>query len=230
MSLRNHRAAATALIGVLAAGVPATTAAASSGPIATDNTGAPKQGTRDNPIDPAPGTGSVGQPPPTGGGGSTPQNTAATPATTPWPPTATLTPPATGDLTSGAQCGQVTFTTTLPTVITCGPVTITFNTITTTTTTTTVAAPITTANGSIATGVTAPPAVTAPHAAVTVPHAVTTRQRPRVRVKHLTTTRANHETAVGKRTSGTFVLDRAKSSRAIKLRLVRVRFAAHPSH
>jgi hypothetical protein len=221
MSLRNHRAAATALIGMIAAGVPATTAAASSGPNVIDNTGAPKQGTRDNPIDPAPGIGSVGQPPATGGGGSTPQNTATTPATTPWPPATTLTPPVTGDLTSGAQCGEVTFTNTLPTVITCGPVTITFNTITTTTTTTTVAAPITVANGSIATGVTAPPAVT--------PHAVTTSQRPRARVKHLNTTHPKHETAVGKRTSASFLLDRTKSARALKLRLLRVRFATHPS-
>ncbi|MCW3064430.1 MAG: hypothetical protein JWN32_1602 [Solirubrobacterales bacterium] len=174
MSPRNRRAAATALVGMLAAGAPlgATTAAASSS---------------DNPIDP--------------------QNTATTPATTPMPP-------ATDDLAGGAQCGQVIFTNTLPTVITCGPVTITFNTITTTTTITTVAAPITAANGSITTGVATPPAVTS-------------RRCPPTRVKRLGTTRAKRGAAIGARKSTTLVLETPRGTRTLRFRLLVMR---HPSH
>jgi hypothetical protein len=210
MSPRNHRAAAAAVIGLLAGGVSlsATTATASNG-------------SRDTPVDPAPGN--VGQPPgATGGGGTTPQNTTTTPTTTSTTPTTTTptttpTPPATGDLTSGAQCGQVIFTNTLPTVITCGPVTITFNTVTTTTTLTSVTAPITAANGPISTAVTTPAAV-AP---------VTTRQcAPATRIKHLKTSRTKHRSALGKRKSTTLVLKPTKGSRTVKFRVI---YMAHPS-
>jgi hypothetical protein len=147
MSLRNHRAAATALIGLLAGGVPVSVASA-----ATSN--------RDNPVDPAPG-----------------YDAATTPATT-------LTPPATGNLSTEAQCGQVTFTNTLPTMITCGPVTMTFNTLTVTTTTTTLSAPITAANGPVTT------------TALSTPAPATARRRQPTRSgHHVKPNRAKHRTA-----------------------------------
>lgn len=137
MSPHSRRAAAAALIGVLAGGVPVSAATAASSPGAGG--AAPGGATAGTEVVPTP------QPsltPPAGTGAP-----AALPQIVPAPGTAA--PASTGapSASGGAQCGQVFLTNTLPTVITCGPVTIAFNTVTTTTTITTLRAPATTPAG-----------------------------------------------------------------------------------
>jgi hypothetical protein len=156
MSTGNRRAAAAALIGVLASGIPVAGASADAnhGGSGPPGVGGSAQG------GPPIATGLT--PPATaapGAGGATPPSVPPVPAIPPAslppvpavPPTATDPPAPSSDPPVATPCGQLTFTVPLPAVITCGPVTIIFNTVTTTTTTTTVAAPITAANGPITT-------------------------------------------------------------------------------
>jgi hypothetical protein len=145
MSTGNRRAAAAALIGVLASGIPVAGASADAnhGGSGPPGVGGSAQGGRPSATGltpPAPGAPGVGA--------ATPPSVPPVPAI---PPTATAPPAPSGDPPVATPCGQLTFTVPLPAVITCGPVTIIFNTVTTTTTTTTVAAPITAANGPITT-------------------------------------------------------------------------------
>ncbi|MCW3013352.1 MAG: hypothetical protein JWO02_444 [Solirubrobacterales bacterium] len=157
MSSRTRRAAAAALISVLAGGVPVSAVSAE-----TDHPPSAAAGPAYAPADVPAGT-SAGVP--AGALAGVPAGASAdVPAGVPADGTVWLLAPS-GDQVGGGQCGKVTFPVTLPIVISCGPVTvnITLNTITTTTTTTTVGAPITSAGGPITTtAVTNPAAVATP--------------------------------------------------------------------
>jgi hypothetical protein len=178
MSPSNRRAAAAAAIGVLVGGAPvgAASAAPNHGPSAVRAPGGSDQGDPDNGTDLIPASRHSVDPPAPG---------AAVPAAstpTDQPADGTASPPSSGDPSGTAECGQVAFTNTLPTVITCGPMTIniTFNTVTTTTTVTTVSAPITAANGPITTAPTNPaPAITLRRKPARSKRAKTTRPKRR---------------------------------------------------
>src|SRR4051812_20252346 len=128
MSPRNSRAAAAALIGVLAGGAhvgAAGAAAPNPGASAVRASGGADQGDPENATDLVPGPQSSGDPSDPGAGGtdgSTPQDGSSGD---------TASPPSSDDQSTTAQCGQIAITDALPTVITCGPLTIsiTFNTV-----------------------------------------------------------------------------------------------------
>jgi hypothetical protein len=123
VSRHNHPTLIAVLIAALASGACVGTANAA------DSVGAAKDPPRPAPAsDPAPAADPAPAPPASPGPGD-------------------------GQPPGDQQCGPVVLSSTLPTVLTCGPITInvTFNTVTTTTTTTIVSAPITAANGPITT-------------------------------------------------------------------------------
>jgi hypothetical protein len=182
---------AAALIGAVAVSVPlgAQGASAASGPDAGDpNNGTDPAAAIPQPVDP-PDLGADG------GNGSTPTDgTGSAP---------------TGSSNADAQCGEVTFTSTLPTVITCGPVTITFNTVTTTTTVTTVSAPITAANGPINTATTNNTAT--PTSAPATPRKCSMQ---------VTSKRPKRRKTRSARKRATFVVKSKKGQRTVRFRLL----------
>ena len=177
MSPRNRRAVAMALAGALAV-VPLGAQSAS---------GASDPGTGTSPAAAVPPV--VGPPDPAAGAGTGVTPPDGTPTTPAGPGGSTQA----GD---NAQCGQLSFTSTFPTVITCGPVTITFNTYTTTTTVTTVTAPITAANGAITTDTTNNAGTTS---TTNAPATTTTNSTPTTTTNAATTT---HSNAAGRQSCG----------------------------
>ncbi|HMJ34286.1 MAG TPA: hypothetical protein VK501_10230 [Baekduia sp.] len=209
MSSRTRRAAAAALIGVLAGSLPVSAVSAEAG---TDHANADRSigpvgasQPPDAPPDPAAG----------GGDGTAPPDGA---------PDGTAPASPSSEQAGGPQCGQVIFTDslpdTLPAALSCGPVTInmTVNTVTTTTTITTVSAPITAAGGPISTEVASPAAVATPAAAIT-PACRPAASKPKAtRTKR----RAKAKRPKRKASTTTVVLQPRKEARPVRI-VVRLR-------
>jgi hypothetical protein len=208
---------AAAFIAVLAVGGPVGAASA-----ASNQNGGP-----DDPTDLVPAAQQSNDPAEPGAGdadGSTPQDgTPATPtsedpaepgagdADGSTPQDGTPATPTSWDPAANAQCGQVIFTNTLPTVVTCGPVTITFNTVTSTTTVTTVSAPITAANG---------PITTTNTSANTNQSSTATKQCRPARTRKAKSTRPKRTTPTVRRKRSTFVVNASKGRRTVRFRLL----------